>query len=144
MSEVNQNAENIKLVEEAIKQAELKTQAEKVNMGENLRDGADIDFESSDGNKYVGKVIFKRPNMLDYMRMGALKSEILRNAGVRDLNLVDKSVQFMSHVMATLKVVIVKSPSWLVDIDKVEEPEVLYHVYAKFEEFEDTFRKTNE
>jgi hypothetical protein len=119
----------------------LMEQAQQVNVGSELQNGVDIDFTSADGNVYRGKVVFKRPSVMDYMKMGALKSEIFRLAGVKDLNLVDPTVKFMAHVIATLKTVVVKRPEWMLDIDNMQEPEVLYHVYGKYEVWEDSFRK---
>lgn len=120
---------------------QLMAQAQEVNIGADLQNGVDIDFTSADGNVYQGTVVFKRPSVMEYMKMGALKSEIYRVAGVKELQLVDNTVKFMAHVIATLKTVIKKKPEWLLDIDNMQEPEVLYHVYGKYEVWEDSFRK---
>lgn len=140
---MSKQEENKKLIEQAMKEAELREQAMKINMGGEAKEGVQIDFTTEDGNVYNGVVVFKRPTMIDYMKMGAEKSEILRRAGIVDVNLVDNSVKFMAHVMATLKTTIVKCPSWLLNLDDIVEPELLYHVYGKYEEFEDSFRKSN-
>lgn len=120
----------------------LMEEAAKVNAGSKLKEGIAIDFLSVDGNRYKGTVIFKRPGVMDFMKMGAIKSEIFREAGVVELSLVDQSVKMMAHVIANLKVVIAKSSiEDLLKIDECREPELLYHVYGKYEEWEYSFRK---
>lgn len=113
----------------------------KAQLAGDLKDGVSIDYTSLEGNQYQGVVVFKKPNMGDYMRMGAIKADYLKKAGVTDLSLVDKSVQFMAHAMATLTVVAIKRPAWLLKLEEVTEPDVIYHVFAKYEEWEDSFRK---
>lgn len=138
------NEQNLQKVQELRRQHELKEQADKVNLGNGFTSGVHIDYTSVFGTEVKGWVEFKRPSMLEYMQMGGLKSEILRQAGVRDINLVDNQIKFMAHVISTLKTVIVKSPEWLLNIDNVKEPDILYHVYGKYEEWEDSFRKPSE
>ncbi|MNN50856.1 hypothetical protein D3C81_1654630 [compost metagenome] len=78
---------------------------------------------------------------MDYMKMGGHKSEIYRQAGVKDISLVDSTVKFMAHVLSTLNAVIAKRPEWLVNLEQIQEPEILYHVFGKYEEWENSFRK---
>jgi hypothetical protein len=92
------------------------------------------------GTRYTGTVVFKRPSVMDYMKMGAAKSEILRNSGVRDLTLVDSGVKLMAQIIGTLKTVVVKSPEWLVRIDDVEDTDLLFHIYGEYQEWERSFR----
>lgn len=119
----------------------MEQQVGQVNIGGALTHSVDIDYTSEFGNHYTGKVVFKKVNMKDIMRMGAIKSEILREAGVRDSRLVDNSVLFMATVLSTLQVVAVQRPAWLLKPENVEEADVLYHVYDKYEEWENSFRK---
>lgn len=137
---MNENKENMDKVREMIANA----QAEEIRLGGKLQTGVPIDYTSAFGKRYTGTVIFKRPTMQDYMRMGALKSEYLRRAGVVDIKLVDATVKEMAQVMATLSTVVVKCPEWLVDLEKIEEADVLYHVYDKYDEWENSFRKPSE
>jgi len=132
MAENSANMEKVK---------ELMAKADQIKLGGELKAGVTIDFVSDFGTNFSGNVIFKRPTMGDYVRIGALKSEYLREAGAVDLKLVDNIVKFMAHVMATLSVVVVKCPEWLADIEKAQEPDILYHVYEKYEEWEKSFRK---
>jgi hypothetical protein len=134
-------SENLDKVRQAM------SEANRVALGSDLNEGVPIDFNSADGNEYKGTVYFRRPDMKAYMKMGAVKSEYLRVAGVKDISLVDGTVKFMAHVMGTLAVVISRAPAWLLDskgkldLEGVKEPEVLYHLFGKYEEWEDSFRK---
>lgn len=129
------NKENLAKVEA------LMAKAEQVKLGGELKAGVYIDFTSDFGTVFQGNVIFKRPTMMDYVRMGGLKSEYLRKAGVTDPMLVDNTVKLISHVMATLNTVIIKCPEWLMNLETIEEPDILYEVFEKYEEWEKSFRK---
>jgi len=133
-----QNAENMEIVKK------LMENAEQVRLGSEAQEGIRIDYMSLYGNKYEGTVVFKRPSMKDYMRMGALKSEYLRLNGVVNINLVDSSIKEMAQVMATLTVLLVKRPEWLMKLEEVEELDMLFHVFAKYEVWENSFRKPRE
>lgn len=130
-----------KETENMVKVRELIAQAEQVKLGGELKAGVFIDYTSDFGTSFKGNVIFKRPTMMEYVRMGALKSEYLRKAGVVDLKLVDNLIKLMAHIMSTLNVVIIQSPEWLINLENIQEPDILYHVYEKYEEWEKSFRK---
>jgi hypothetical protein len=130
------NEQNMAKVREMM----VKNTAEQVNQGAEAQAGVPINYTSDYGKQYTGNVVFKRPSVMDFMKMGGIKSEILRTAGVKDVALVDGGVKFMAQVIATLKTVIVKSPEWLVNIDGVKDTDLLFHVYGKYEEWEDSFR----
>jgi len=120
---------------------QLMAQNQQVQQGGNMTHGIFIDYVSQEGNHYTGTVVVKRPTVMDYMKMGGLKSEYLRQAGVQDANLVDDTVKILAHALATLKVVVVKCPEWLMDMDNIREIDVLYHVFDKYEEWDYSFRK---
>lgn len=130
-----ENAENMAKVKE------LMASAGQVRLGGELKAGVFIDYETELGTQIEGNVLFKRPTMGDYLKMGAIKSEYLRNAGVVNIQLVDNTVKYMAHVMATLAVVVVKCPEWLMDLNSIQEADILYHVFGKYEEWEKSFRK---
>jgi len=137
--EINKdNKENMEVVKNLIEQAD------RTRLAGDIKEGVHIDYTSADNNQYTGLVVFKRPTMKDFMRMGAIKSEILRLSGVVDVKFVDDSIKQMALVMATLKVVVVKYPEWLAKLDDIEEPDLLFHVYDKYEEWLDSFRKPSE
>lgn len=113
----------------------------KSQAGAELKEGEYIDYESQEGNLYQGTVLFKKPSMQDFMRMGGIKSEILRSAGVKDLSLLDPTIDFMAHVISTLEIVLHKRPEWLLKIGEVKESDLLYHVYGRYQTWADSFRK---
>lgn len=118
-----------------------KETAEQVNLGSKATNTVYIDYTSEYGTEYKGNIVFKRPGLMDTMKMGAHKSEILRLAGVKDLSMVDSGVKFMAQIIATLKTVIVKSPEWLVRIETVEDTDLIFHVYDEYNKWELSFRK---
>jgi len=130
-----------KETENKVKVRELIAQAEQIKLGGELKAGVFIDYTSDFGTIFQGNVIFKRPTMMEYVRIGALKSEYLRKAGVVDPKLVDNLIKLMAHIMSTLNVVIIQSPEWLINLENIQEPDILYHVYEKYEEWEKSFRK---
>jgi hypothetical protein len=134
MDEAQQKANKAKILESM-------RVAEQVRQGGNLTEGELIDFESLEGNMYKGYIVFKKPTMGEMMQMGAKKSELLKKAGVTVIALVDDSIQFMAHVMATLEVACVKRPDWFLKLEEITEPEILYHVYARYQKWENSFRR---
>ena len=129
------NEENMTKVREAM---ELHKQ---MQLGGELKEGVTIDYVSLFGNHYKGVVVFKKPTVRDYMRIGALESEYFRQAGVKDIELVDPVTKDLAHMISTLSVVAVKRPEWLLKLDEVEEIDVLTHVFNKFMEWMNSFRK---
>lgn len=112
---------------------------QQVSMGGNLTHTVLISYESEEGNMYTGQVVFKRPTVMDVMRMGGIKSQILADAGV-NAQLVDNMILQVASIVATLKVVVVSAPPWL-DYNNLHEIEVMTHVFRQFEVWEDSFRK---
>jgi hypothetical protein len=118
----------------------LMAQAEQVRQGSGLTEVLHIDFTSLCGKHYKGDVVVHRPDLKDFMKMGGIKSEFLRKAGVVNLSLVDMTVKETAQVMATLTVVVDKCPEWMLSIEAIDEPDVLFHVYDKYMEWTDSFR----
>lgn len=137
-------SENTKEIGNEDNMAEIRRTMEahrKAQAGGELKEGEYIDYVSEEGNEYKGTVVFKKPTMEDFMRMGGIKSEIFRRAGVKDLALVDEAIKFMAHVISTLEIVIFKRPEWLMKIGEIKESDVLYHVFGRYQEWEESFRK---
>lgn len=132
--------ENLAEVRAAMEAKEVRDQ---IRAGGDATEGVPINYTSVFGNTYKGFVVFKRPDMLDMMKMGGKKSQLFSEAGVTNLELVDDTIRVMAHVIATLSVVLVKRPEWLLDLNAVKEPDVLYHIFAKYEEWENSFRKAS-
>ena len=135
------NSENLAKVREAMAKAQVSQVADQVNAGDNTTHTETINFTSSFGNTYQGQVVFKRPNALDLMRIGGLKAQYFSEAGITNLEIVDNSVRLLAHVLAHLKVLVLKCPAWLFDVDKVDDMELIYEVYGKYRDWEDSFRK---
>ncbi|AKG36085.1 hypothetical protein [Paenibacillus durus] len=113
----------------------------KVAAGGKLNEAEVLDFESAEGNRYKGVLVFKKPTMADLMKIGGLKSEFLRTAGVQDARLVDNDILFTAHMLATLEVVLVKRPEFLFKLNEVKESDLIFHVYGKYQVWEASFRK---
>ncbi|KAF6569100.1 hypothetical protein G9G53_22695 [Paenibacillus sp. EKM206P] len=126
--------------QKAAAQAAIET-AQKVRAGGELKEGELLDFTSSEGNHYTGVLVFKKLTMSDLMKSGAIKSEILREAGVKDVQLVDNDVLFMAHVISFLEVALYKRPECLLKLKEITEPDLLFHVYGKYQVWEASFRK---
>ncbi len=114
---------------------------ENIAAGGKFNEAEVLDFESAEGNVYKGVLVFKKPTMADLMRIGGLKSEILRTAGVQDARLVDNDILFTAHMLATLEVVLVKRPEFLLNLNQVKESDLIFHVYGKYQVWEASFRK---
>jgi hypothetical protein len=120
----------------------LMEQAQQVNLGGDAKHSVEIDYTTEMKKiHYTGTVVFKRPTMMDYLKIGGAKAELLRKAGVTDMEIIDTSIKALAHIMSTLKIVIVKAPEWLIDLGKLDEVDLLYYVYGKYEEWEYSFRK---
>ncbi|WP_025684576.1 hypothetical protein [Paenibacillus maysiensis] len=132
-------SENLTEQQKAVLEA-VKT-AERVRAGGELKEGELLDFNSSEGNHYTGVLVFKKLTVAEVMRAGAIKSEMLREAGVQDVQLVDTDVHFMAHVVSFLEVALAKRPECLLKLKEITEPDLLYHVYGKYQVWEASFRK---
>lgn len=138
--------ENNKSRENMEKVRGLMAKAEEANLGSANRKDVAIDFTSEYGTHFKGTIVFKRPNMQDYMRMGALKAQELGRYGALDADLVDVSIKIIAQVLSTLQVVVEKAPDWMIHDGKIsvhhfQEPDILYHIYSKYEDWESNFRK---
>lgn len=116
-------------------------QADIVNSGSGITHDEKIDFVTEEGNHFEGTVTFKKTNMKDEMKIGALKAQRLQNEGVTNLELVDRGTLFTNHVIASLQVAVIKSPSWFKDIDAIDEIDLLFHIYGKYDHWRNSFRK---
>ncbi|MDQ0719810.1 hypothetical protein QF049_001071 [Paenibacillus sp. W4I10] len=115
--------------------------AQKVRAGGELKEGELLDFTSAEGNHYTGVLVFKKLTMADLMKSGAIKSEILREAGVQDVGLVDADILFMAHIISILDVALYKRPESLLKLKEITEPDLLFHVFGLHQMWEAQFRK---
>ena len=126
--------------QQAAAQAAIET-AQKVRAGGELKEGELLDFTSTEGNHYTGVLVFKKLTMAELMKSGAIKSEILREAGVQDVRLVDTDILFMAHVISVLDVALHKRPECLLKLKEIKEPDLLFHVFGLHQMWEAKFRK---
>jgi ribosomal protein L19 len=119
----------------------LKEQSDAVSLGDKAKNVVEIDYEAEEsGKRYVGKIIFKRPNVMENLKIGGRKSKLLQDAGVEKIELVDEGVYMMAQALATLETVIDKCPEWLIDLASIEDADLLFHVYGKFRAWQYSFR----
>lgn len=135
------NAENLAKVREAMAKAQLQTTSDMVQGGGKSTFTELIDYIGLDGKEYKGYVVFKRVTAKDLMKIGGLKSEYFRQAGITDLTLVDDAIRLLAHVLSYLKVTVLKSPEWFFDVDSIEDVGLLYEVYGSYMKATETFRK---
>lgn len=118
-----------------------KEMADTVNQGDKATEAVSVKYTSEmDGKTYEGKFIFKRPNVMEIMKMGGRKSQILKEAGIVDKELADKGVLMMAEAVATLEVVIVKMPEWFIDFQKLEDADLIFHIYGHYTAWSFAFR----
>lgn len=141
MTEAIGNEEQMAQVREAMRMKEL---ADEVNAGDKALDVVDIDFTSEESGKhYTGKIVFKRPNVMQSLSLGGRKTQLLKEAGVVDKELADDGVLMMAQAISTLEVVVEKCPEWFLDITKVEEADLIFHVYGRYTLWDYSFRLKN-
>lgn len=137
------NTENMAVVRNMMEQT---ARANEVKLGADLEKGVPIDFVSAYGTQYKGTIVFRRPTSMDFIKMGALKSRILGSFGIVDLRLVDATVKHLAQCMAVIKTVTVQAPIWLltddgkVDVETIKEFDLLYHIFEKYEDWDESFR----
>jgi hypothetical protein len=120
---------------------ETKEKADEVNQGAKATNVVDIDFLSPETDEhYKGKIMFKRPNVMETMKMGGRKTQILKESGVVDRALADPGLMLMAEALATLEVVVVKCPEWFLDFQKSEDIDMIFHVYGQYNLWKFSFR----
>ena len=86
----------------------------------------------------LGKFKFHSPTVIERMRIGVAKSQLLQGLEGH----VDVLTDNIAHMTATLSVVIDDAPTWF-DIDNIYEYEALEAVYDKYAEWNNSFRKAS-
>lgn len=93
------------------------------------------DFEPT----FIGKFKFHSPTVMERMRIGVAKSQLLQGLEGH----VDVMTDNIAHMSATLAVVIDDAPTWF-NLDEIYEYEVLERVYDKYFEWNSSFRKASD
>ena len=118
-----------------------KEKADEVNQGDKATNVVEINYTSPDsGEHYEGKIIFKRPNALETMKMGGRKTQILKEAGVVSRELADPGLMMMAEAIASLEIVVVKCPEWFIDFQKTEDLDLIFHVFGEYNIWKYSFR----
>jgi hypothetical protein len=120
---------------------DAREKADEVNLGDKAKDIVEIDYTAEEtGKNYKGKIVFKRPNVMETLKMGGRKSQILKDAGIVDMELADDGVLMMAQAMSVLEIVVVKCPEWFIDMEKLEDSDLIFHIYGKYRAWNYSFR----
>lgn len=135
--------QNIQMVQEMIQKAEVEKKANLIQQGNKAHIHVTIDYQADSGTEYKGTVIFRRPSSMDYLRVGAHKSDMIRLMGIRpiidqetgreSMAHVDQTILYVFQAIATMKVLLVESPDWFKDYENSQDPDMVVHVYNRFE-----------
>jgi hypothetical protein len=144
---------NSLMAENASKQAQIIQQGNKAPIPVTIDN-----YEADSGTVYNGTLFFRRPSSMDYIRMGAIKSELLRTFGIRpiveyvpvpgggyeryeSLAHVDNSVKYLAQALAACDVLLTGTvPEWFQNHREIEDTDLIVHVYGRFDEELASFR----
>lgn len=149
----DQVKKNMELVNSLMAQAGAKA-GQAVQKGNKALIPVPVDYEADSGNVYQGTVFFRRPSSMDYLRMGAIKSELLRAFGVRpiiellpngrpheSMAHVDASVMYLARAISACDVLLAEPlPEWMQNHREIEDTDLIIQVYSDFDEALTSFR----
>lgn len=147
---------NMELVQNLMAENTSK-QSKSVQQGNKAPINVEIDYEADSGEQYSGIISFRRPSSMDYIRMGAIKSELFRTFGIRpiveyvpmpnggmdrveSMAHVDNSVKYLAQALAACDVLLVQAPEWFKNHRDIEDTDLVVHVYRRFDEELSSFR----
>lgn len=142
------NEEQMAKVRELMQQKNTTELGSSINAGSENTFTWEMDFTSLEGKQYKGTFVFKKLNIRDSLRIGGIKSELLRSYGVTNMSLVDPGMLILLEAVSALTVGIVRCPSWLlnedgkVDVQKLETYDVIFAIYDVYDSWLDSFRKS--
>lgn len=116
---------------------------EKVALGSDNTYSIDVDLVVERGEHYVGTIVFKRPNMNDYLKMGVLKGQLIKKKlGELDLPLdyIDDTIKFVAQMLSSFEVVVVSRPKWFAKPEECVDFDLLYYIYGRYEAWLNNFR----
>ena len=118
----------------------------KVNSGNRLMHEIYVDYEAPmSGRHYEGYVTFKRPGVMETLKIGSHKATILKLAGITDITMVDNSMHYYATVYAVIQVTVVKAPKWLPkgeELINFDDFDLLTYLFSQYSEWLDSFRTT--
>lgn len=98
----------------------------------------EIDLTAID-KRYIGDFTFKVPSLMEKMRVGIVKSGLLKGTPESSLDILTQNI---AHMTATLTVVCKDYPKWF-NLEEIDDYIVLETVYDTYLEWENSFRTGN-
>ena len=100
----------------------------------------DIEIKTKiQGKEVKGTFTVKFPSILDTIDIEVNLAKVLKDA---DLKTISNMGYTLAASVCYLNKLLVKTPDWF-DMNKVDNPDLIYELYAKAREFENSFRKQN-
>lgn len=126
----------------------LRETADVVGQGSKHTNVLTIDYVSEEtGIRYEGKIQVHRPNIKEYMKMGALKGYYLKQFMPTDMYVdpeyIDNTIKVLAQALATVKVVVDKCPEWLLRPEESTDMGIIFHVFHTYNAWLDSFRRDN-
>lgn len=100
-----------------------------------------IELEATiQGKKVKGNFLVKFPSIMDRIEAEAKASRILNQA---DVNTMLTETYILTQAICYLERVIINKPDWY-NYDYIDDPQVIFDLYEKAKEFENSFRAKDE
>lgn len=100
-----------------------------------------IEIEATiQGKKVKGNFLVKFPSIIDRIEAEAKAATILKQA---DVNAMLTKTYWLTQAICYLEKVIINKPDWY-NLDYIDDPKVIFDLYDKVKEFENSFRKKDE
>lgn len=100
-----------------------------------------IEIEATiQGKKVEGNFLVKFPSIIDRIEAEAKAATILKQA---DVNAMLTKTYWLTQAICYLEKVIINKPDWY-NLDYIDDPKVIFDLYDKVKEFENSFRKKDE
>ena len=100
-----------------------------------------IEIEATiQGKKVKGNFLVKFPSIIDRIEAEAKAATILKQA---DVNAMLTETYWLTQAICYLEKVIINKPDWY-NLDYIDDPKVIFDLYDKVKEFENSFRPKDE
>lgn len=101
----------------------------------------EIELEATiQGKKVKGNFLVKFPSIMDRIEAEAKAARILRDS---DVNAMLTETYWLTQAICYLERVIVEKPDWY-NLDYIDDTKVIFDLYEKAKEFENSFRTEDE
>lgn len=143
----DQVRKNQELVNNLMAQAAANKGAQDALLGNDAVISVDVAYTAESGRHYEGTLFFRRPSSMDYLRMGAIKSELMRANGVRpiievlpngrlheSMAHVDNSIIFLARALSAFDTLLTGTvPAWFQNYRDLPDTDLLLQVYEQFD-----------